>query len=228
MSPAEIERMKELAGAKNGDMLLMVADNAKTVANTLGRLRLKLADELNLIQTSEHKLLWVVDFPLFEFDELEKRLVAVHHPFTSPNLSDLDLLESSPEKARARAYDIVYNGVEIGGGSIRIHNEELQSKAFAAIGLDREHAREKFGFLLEALQSGAPPHGGIALGLDRIVMLLAGGKSIRDVIAFPKTQSGACLMTGAPSTAPQEQLAELHIKNVEPPQRKVEASVAAE
>ncbi len=216
LQPAEIEEMKALAGAKSGDLLLLIADTAKVCATVFGRLRLVLAEELKLIDQGKHNLLWLVDFPLFEFDEDEQRLVAVHHPFTSPRLEDLQYLEKQPELASARAYDIVYNGVEIGGGSIRIHNPEVQSRVFAAIGLSREVAKEKFGFLLDALESGAPPHGGIALGLDRIVMLLAGCKSIREVIAFPKTQSGACLMTAAPSAASAEQLKELHIQNVLP------------
>jgi len=220
LSAEEIEQIKEICSAEAGDLVLMVADSAKSVANVLGRFRLKLAEELNLIDPKSQSLLWVVDFPLFEYDEEQDRLMAVHHPFTSPRLEDLADLESAPEKARARAYDIVYNGCEIGGGSIRIHSQEVQSKAFAAIGLDRETAAEKFGFLLEALESGAPPHGGIALGLDRIVMLLCGCKSIRDVIAFPKTQSGACPMTGAPSLASPEQLKELSVLN-EPPKEKI-------
>lgn len=215
LSPEEIEEIKTIAGAKPGDVILIVADKPKNVANVLGRFRLKLAEELNLIDESRHELLWVVDFPLFEYDEEEGRLMAVHHPFTSPAIEDLEKLSTGQnlESVRARAYDIVYNGVEVGGGSIRIHNQEVQSKAFAAIGLDRETASEKFGFLLEALESGAPPHGGIALGLDRMIMLLCGCKSIRDVIAFPKTQSGACPMTGAPSAASDEQLNELKVYN---------------
>jgi aspartyl-tRNA synthetase len=213
LSEVEFAKLKELSGAKAGDLLLMAADMPKPLANALGRFRLKLGEELGLIDENKHELLWVVDFPLFEFDEEQGRLMAVHHPFTSPRLEDLPNLESSPETARARAYDIVYNGCEIGGGSIRIHNQEVQSRAFAAIGLDRATAAEKFGFLLEALEYGAPPHGGIALGLDRVVMLLCGCKSIRDVIAFPKTQSGACPLTGAPSAASPEQLKELAVVN---------------
>ncbi|MCC6981261.1 MAG: aspartate--tRNA ligase [Candidatus Melainabacteria bacterium] len=211
LTPEEMDKLKSLSGAQTGDVLLLVSDKFALTVNVLGRMRLRIAEERGLIDESRHELLWVVDFPLFEYDEKEGRMMAVHHPFTSPNLEDVQHLESDPGRIRARAYDIVYNGVEIGGGSIRIHDQELQTRAFQAIGIDRDQARDKFGFLLDALESGAPPHGGLALGLDRIIMLLAGCKSIRDVIAFPKTQSGGCLMTQAPSAASEEQLNEIHI-----------------
>ncbi len=212
------EMLKEigqrLEGAP-GDLLLFVADREKVVHEVLGHLRLVIGRRLNLIDPKALKLLWVTDFPLLEYDETEKRYVAMHHPFTSPMDEDIPLLATDPLRARAKAYDIVLNGTEIGGGSIRIHQNEVQSKLFDLLGITKEEAEAKFGFLLQALQYGAPPHGGIAFGLDRLTAILAGVDSIRDVIAFPKTQKGICLMTNAPSEVDARQLKELHIKKAE-------------
>ena len=198
-------------GAKDGDLVFFGADKAKIVNEALGALRVKLAEDLDLME-GDWEPLWVVDFPMFEWDEGGKRWHALHHPFTSPKESDIELLESDPGKCYSRAYDMVLNGTELGGGSMRIYREEVQKKVFKALGISDDEAEEKFGFLLDALKFGCPPHGGIAFGLDRLVMLLSGASSIRDVMAFPKTQSASCLLTQAPSAVSEEQLRELHIK----------------
>ncbi len=198
-------------GAEDGDLVFFGADKAKIVNEALGALRVKLAEDLDLME-GDWEPLWVVDFPMFEWDEGGKRWHALHHPFTSPKESDIELLESDPGKCYSRAYDMVLNGTELGGGSMRIYREEVQKKVFKALGISEEEAEEKFGFLLDALKFGCPPHGGIAFGLDRLVMLLSGASSIRDVMAFPKTQSASCLLTQAPSTVSEAQLRELHIK----------------
>ncbi|SHJ14795.1 aspartyl-tRNA synthetase [Desulfatibacillum alkenivorans DSM 16219] len=195
-----------------GDLIFFVADNIKVTNDALGHLRNRVAKELGLIDENEFRFVWVTEFPLVEYDETEKRYVALHHPFTAPMEEDLDLLESDPGAVRSRAYDMVLNGTELGGGSIRIHQPEMQEKVFNMLGLGQEEAEEKFGFLLKALAFGAPPHGGLAFGFDRLIMLLSGENSIRDIIPFPKTQKAACLLTDAPSEVAFEQLAELALR----------------
>jgi aspartyl-tRNA synthetase len=198
--------------AKPGDLILLISGAWQKALTILGTLRLEMAQRLKLIPEGKWNFLWVTDFPLLEYSEEEKRFVAVHHPFTAPKPEDVPLLENDPGKARARAYDLVINGNEIAGGSIRIHTQEVQSKMFGLMGIAPEEAKLKFGFLLDAFKFGAPPHGGIAFGLDRLIMLMTGSKSIRDVIAFPKTSSGMSLMDEAPSSVDQKQLDELHIR----------------
>ncbi len=206
-----IEGILERTKADTGSLIFFGADKAKIVNEALGALRLKIGNDLKLVQKG-WKPLWVVDYPMFEWDEKEKRWASLHHPFTAPNVRDIATLEANPKTCLSRAYDMVLNGNEIGGGSIRIHRPDMQSAAFRVLGIGEEEAQEKFGFLLEALQYGCPPHGGIAFGLDRLAMLMSGASSIRDVIAFPKTQTASCLLTSAPSTASQAQLRELHIR----------------
>jgi len=214
LSSEEIEKIRRETKAQPGNIILIVADQEKIVYETLGNLRLKIATDLNLIRKGKEKynFLWVTNFPLLTYNQEEKRFEAVHHPFTAPLDKDLELLDSDPLKVRSKAYDLVLNGNEIGGGSIRIHNNVIQKKIFNLLGIDDEKDEQKFGFLLQALKYGAPPHGGIAFGLDRLVMILAGARSIREVIAFPKTQKATCLLTDAPSEVDLKQLKELHIK----------------
>lgn len=215
-TPAILNQIRERFSAAPGDLLLFVADSEKVVYEVLGGLRLLLGQRLGLIEKGQFKPLWVIDFPLLEYDDAEKRYVAIHHPFTAPRDEDIPLLDTEPLRVRSKAYDFVLNGSEVGGGSIRIHQSGLQSQIFELLGIQKEEADLKFGFLLQALQFGAPPHGGIAFGLDRLAAIITCSESIRDVIAFPKTQKGICLMTQAPAQVDSKQLKELHIRSAYP------------
>lgn len=212
MTDEEKTGIKERAKAADGDLLLFAADKSSVVYDSLGALRLKLGAELGLIDKTKFNFLWVTDWPLLEYDEELGRYFAAHHPFTSPAESDINKLPEDPGSVRANAYDLVLNGYELGGGSIRIHQKELQQQMFQVLGFGEQEAQEQFGFLMQALEYGAPPHGGIALGLDRIVMLLAGRSNLRDAILFPKTASASDLLTDAPSEVTGGQLNELHIQ----------------
>ena len=208
------EKLQEIVDAmeaKAGDLILICADKNKVVFDALGALRLELSKRLELTKADDFAFLWITEFPMLEWDEEENRYVAVHHPFTAPMEQDLELLEKEPGAVRAKAYDIVLNGYELGGGSIRIHRREIQQKMFELLGFEPEDAQERFGFLLDAFQYGVPPHGGLAFGLDRIIMLMSGATSIRDVIAFPKVKDASCPMTDAPNVVEQKQLEELGI-----------------
>ncbi|MCT4565461.1 MAG: aspartate--tRNA ligase [Maledivibacter sp.] len=215
LSEEDIKAISDKMEAKEGDLILFVADKPSVVYATLGALRCEIARKLEVIDESDYKILWVTEFPLFEYDEEDNRYYAKHHPFTSPADDDLDIIETKPDEARAKAYDLVINGSEIGGGSIRIHDSSLQQRMFKALGFTDEEAHEKFGFLIDAFKYGTPPHGGIAYGLDRLTMTLTNTENIRDVIAFPKTQDAKCLLTEAPSIADETQLEELKIKLIE-------------
>ena len=212
LSEDEMKQILDKFEATDNDLILIVADKASIVFDSLGQLRNKVAADLEILDPKQFNLLWVTDFPLFEYDEDEGRYYAMHHPFTSPKIEDLHMLETEPNKVRAKAYDIVLNGTEVGGGSIRIHDNELQEKMFKALGLSAEEIESKFGFFIEAFKYGAPPHGGIAYGLDRLVMLLNGNPNIREVIAFPKNQNAVCPLSNAPGIIDNEQLKEVGVK----------------
>jgi aspartyl-tRNA synthetase len=214
-SEEEMDALLKKTCAEPGDLICFIADKNQVVYDSLGALRVEIARRLGILNDKEYKFLWVTEFPLFEYDEEENRWAAKHHPFTSPMDEDIEFLESDPGRVRSKAYDIVLNGTEIGGGSIRIHMQDLQQRMFRLLGLTEEEARAKFGYLLEAFRYGVPPHGGMAYGLDRLVMLMAGRSSIRDVIAFPKVQNASDLMIEAPDVVDLKQLEELHLRVVD-------------
>ena len=213
LTEEQIEALKDRAQAQPGDVVFFVADEKKTTYDVMGRFRLFFGEKLNVIDKTKHALLWVVDFPMFEYSKEFDRVMAMHHPFTSPNLEDVDKMKTEPMNVRSVAYDIVYNGTELGGGSVRIHSPEVQRKVFEALGFSEEEVQQKFGFMIQAFQYGTPPHAGLAIGLDRLVALLTNNTSIREVIAFPKNSAAKCLMTNAPTYASEEQLMELHLKS---------------
>lgn len=212
MTEEKLEALIQASGAQKGDLILFCADRKKIVCDALGNVRLSLGHSLNLIDPARHEFLWVTEFPMFEYSEEEGRFMAMHHPFTMPYEEDLPYLFSDPARVRAKAYDMVLDGCEMGGGSIRIHRGDVQEQIFKALGFTMEEAREKFGFFIEAFSYGAPPHGGLAFGLDRMIMLMSGADSIREVIAFPKVKDASCLMSEAPSEVDPKQLEELGLK----------------
>ena len=213
LKEGQLEQIKERAKANNGDAVFFVADKPKVAYDAMGRFRLHFGKKLNLIDENSHAILWVVDFPMFEYSEEEQRYVSVHHPFTMPNAEDIDKMETDKAHCRSIAYDLVYNGTELGGGSVRIHRSDIQERVFKALGFSEEDIKRKFGFLVDAFRYGTPPHAGLAIGLDRLIALMVKTDSIRDVIAFPKNSGAKCLMTDAPAEVTEEQLRELHLKS---------------